>query len=56
MNGIAHSLPEDDPIRKILTGSAIRQAKATLPYIASGSYVGEHWLASFAVYMLSTKD
>jgi hypothetical protein len=56
MNSIAYSLPEDDPIRKILTGSAIRHAKATLPYIASGSYQGEHWLASFAVYMLSMKD
>jgi hypothetical protein len=30
--------------------------KATLPHIASGSYVGEHWLASFAVYMLSMTD
>ncbi len=56
MNGIATALPEDDPVRKILTESAIRHAKTTLPHIASGSYEGEHWLASFAVYMLSMKD
>jgi hypothetical protein len=55
MNGIARALPDDDPVRKILTESAIRHAQATLPHIASGSYEGEHWLASFAVYMLSTK-
>jgi hypothetical protein len=54
MNGIARSLSEDDPIRRILLESAVRHAEATLPHIASGSYEGEHWLASFAVYMLST--
>jgi|GEM_PF-406282 len=56
MNSIAYVLPEDDPIRKVLTESAIRHAKATLPYIASGSYEGEHWLASFVVYMLSVNN
>ncbi|MFP4083024.1 MAG: DUF2891 domain-containing protein [Candidatus Aminicenantes bacterium] len=53
MNGIADALPEDDPVRKILIESASRHAKATLPHIRSGSYEGEHWLASFAVFMLS---
>ena len=56
MNGIALALPKDDSVRKILTESAIRHAKATLPHISSGSYGGEHWLASFAVYMLSMRD
>jgi len=27
---------------------------ATLPHVAAGNYGGEHWLASFAVYLLST--
>jgi len=27
---------------------------AALPYVTSGNYEGEHWLASFAVYMLTT--
>jgi len=56
MNGIARALPEDDPTRTVLTESAVRHANATLPHIASGSYEGEHWLASFAVYMLSMID
>jgi hypothetical protein len=37
----------------VLVSSAVRHAEATLPHIASGSYEGEHWLASFAVYLLS---
>ena len=56
MNGVVRALSGDDPVRKILTDSAVRHAEATLPHIASGSYAGEHWLASFAVYMLSLKD
>lgn len=56
MNGIAQALPEDDSLRAVLTESAVRHAQATLPHIASGSYEGEHWLASFAVYMLSMAD
>ena len=30
-------------------------ARATLPHIASGSYEGEHWLATFAVQMLDAR-
>jgi len=50
---ISKSLPVGDSARKILKKSAIINANSTLPYIASGNYEGEHWLASFAVYMLS---
>ena len=53
MHGIAAALPEGDPARKILVGSAGRHARAALPHVASGDYAGEHWLASFAVYLLS---
>lgn len=53
MFGIASHLPESNPLRKILTASAIKHAEAGLQYITSGNYEGEHWLASFAVYMLS---
>lgn len=53
MLGIARALPENDPLQSVLVGSAVRHAEATLPHIASGSYEGEHWLASFAVYLLS---
>jgi hypothetical protein len=54
MRGIAAALAEDDPARKVLIDSAARHAESTLPHVASGDYAGEHWLASFAVYMLST--
>lgn len=54
MVGIASALPDDDSSREILIGSAAQHAKDALAHIASGSYEGEHWLASFAVYMLST--
>lgn len=32
-----------------------QHAQASLPYIASGSYEGEHWLATFAVHMLDAR-
>ena len=32
-----------------------RHAQASLPHIASGSYEGEHWLATFAVHMLDAR-
>jgi hypothetical protein len=56
MREIASSLPRTDPARKVLARSARRHAAATLRYVASGNYEGEHWLASFAVYMLTTPD
>jgi len=54
MRGIAAALPADDPARKILAKSAARHAEAALGHVASGDYAGEHWLASFAVYLFST--
>src|SRR5215467_14842801 len=54
MRSIAVALPQNDPARKVLTRSAMAHAQAALPYIASGNYEGEHWLASFAVYLLTT--
>jgi Protein of unknown function (DUF2891) len=54
MRSLAAALPANDPARKILARSATAHAQAALPYIASGNYEGEHWLASFAVYMLTT--
>jgi hypothetical protein len=38
----------------VLIDSASRHTGAALRHVASGDYAGEHWLASFAVYMLST--
>jgi Protein of unknown function (DUF2891) len=54
MASIANTLPSNDPLQRILAKSATAHANAALPYIASGNYEGEHWLASFAVYLLTT--
>jgi hypothetical protein len=54
MRSIAAVLARNDPARRILAESAQAHANAALPYIVSGNYEGEHWLASFAVYMLTT--
>jgi len=54
MRSIAMALPKSDAARKVLAKSANAHAQAALPHVASGSYEGEHWLASFAVYLLTT--
>ena len=54
MRSIAAALPQNDPARRVLTRSAAAHAQAALAHVASGNYEGEHWLASFAVYMLTT--
>ncbi len=53
MRHIAATLPADDPARKVLADGAVLHARAGLAHVASGDYVGEHWLASFAVYLLT---
>jgi hypothetical protein len=53
MRLIAEALPPGDPLVPVLLASAVQHAQATLPHIASGNYEGEHWLATFAVYMLT---
>lgn len=53
---IAAALPENDQGRRRLEEAAERHAEASLPYVASGEYAGEHWLASFAVWMLSVRE
>ena len=53
MLGIASGLPIDSPSKPILLESSSRHADDALSHITSGHYEGEHWLASFAVYMLS---
>jgi len=53
MRGIAQALPPDDRRRSILFEAAKRHAREGLIGIKSGHYMGEHWLGSFALYMLS---
>lgn len=53
MRGIASALPEGDVRKKVLLDSAAKHAEAGLSMVSSGHYEGEHWLASFAVYLLT---
>ncbi|HEX8285484.1 MAG TPA: DUF2891 domain-containing protein [Pyrinomonadaceae bacterium] len=53
MWSVASALPEGSPRAAVLARAAERHADATLPHVTSGDYAGEHWLATFAVYMLS---
>ena len=54
LRSIAAALPADDPARKVLVEAAAAHAAASLQHVASGDYAGEHWLATFAVYLLAT--
>ena len=53
LRGIAQGLPAKDSRRGPLLKSADAHAAAGLARVSSGSYEGEHWLASFAVYLLT---
>jgi hypothetical protein len=50
---LAESLPEGDPrIGPALTAARVH-ARAALPYVVGDEYTVEHWLAAYAVLMLS---
>lgn len=49
---LAAALPADDPARPIMEDAAARHLAASLPHVA-GDYMGEHWLASFALLALT---
>lgn len=53
LRGIAAALPESDPRRDVLLGAATAHATQGLAMVATGHYEGEHWLATFAVYLLT---
>lgn len=52
---IARALGPKDPRRGALVAAGDRHARASLPFLASGNYEGEHWLATFAVQMLAAR-
>jgi hypothetical protein len=52
LRAIAAALPAGDPLVPQLAASADAHAAAGLAHVATGDYMGEHWLASFAVYLL----
>jgi hypothetical protein len=55
MLSIAGALPARDPARAALLTAAEKHYTAALAHVASGDYAGEHWLASFAVYLLTAE-
>ena len=55
MRSVAGVYPEGDPARRALLESAQKHVDAALPHITSGDYAGEHWLASFATYLLTSE-
>ncbi len=52
MNGIISALPAKHASVSLLKVAAEAHATAGLANVASGHYEGEHWLGSFAVYMM----
>jgi len=53
MYQIIHRI-DNQKIKTRLTNAAQKHLMATIPNIATEHYEGSHWLASFAVYALST--
>jgi hypothetical protein len=55
LEAIGLALPENDPARGPLLEAARVHAKDGLAHVTSGDYAGEHWLASFATYLMTWK-
>jgi len=53
MRHVAAALPAGHPARAVLESAGHTQALDALQHVATGHYEGEHWLASFAVYLLT---
>jgi hypothetical protein len=53
LRGMADALAADDPLRALLVDAAHVHLAAGVPSVQSGDYMGEHWLATFAVYALT---
>jgi hypothetical protein len=51
MQGIAAALPANDPRVELLRESAKQHAATGFGYVFSSHYEGEHWLATFAIYL-----
>ncbi len=54
--GVGQQLDIDDPTRDLAITAARAHAGASLPHVVGGDYVGEHWLATFAVHLHDVAD
>jgi hypothetical protein len=52
---IAASLPDKDPLATVAEATAREHMAASLPHVA-GDYMGEHWLASFAILAMTAGE
>ena len=50
--GVASQLPDDHPDRHVFEAVAASHANAGMDQVFTDEYGGEHWLATYAVYML----
>ena len=55
LRAIANALPAKDSLREPLLAAADIHTRQGLEHVATGNYMGEHWLASFAVYLLGVE-
>lgn len=53
---LAHDLPDDDPRRAALIASAERHASHSMPFVVGNDYALEHWLAVYAILLLTYDD
>lgn len=53
LRGIASVLKEDDPQFAVFQKAAGDHTAVGLSYVFTGDYAGEHWLGTFAVYVLT---
>ncbi|MCH2101894.1 MAG: DUF2891 domain-containing protein [Planctomycetes bacterium] len=51
--GVASALPQGDARIPVCKAAAAAHYESGLGYVFSGDYAGEHWLASFAVYLVT---
>jgi len=55
LEGIASALAEDDARRATLLTVANQHRDAGLAAVTSGHYEGEHWLGTFATYLVTAR-
>lgn len=55
LEGIASALPADDPRRGALLASAEKHKSLGIAAVSDAHYSGSHWLASFAIYLITKR-
>lgn len=53
LRSLANALPPKTPLAKTLSAAADVHTAEGLAHVTTGDYAGEHWLATFAVYLLT---